>query len=45
MVWSPWTAMDCYKHFVCVENASFKPITVAPGDSWRAQTEMDVVDL
>ena len=37
--------MDCYKQFVCVENATFKPITVAPGDSWRAQTEMDIVDL
>ena len=45
VVWSPWTSMDCYKHFVCVENASFKPITVEPGNSWRAQTEMDIVDL
>ena len=45
VVWSPWTSMDCYKHFVCVENASFKPIAVEPGSSWRAQTEMDIVDL
>ena len=45
VVWNPHTDMDCYKSFCCVENASFKPQSVAPGDSWRAQTEMEVVDL
>lgn len=47
VVWSPWTAMpDCYKEFVCVENAQFSSApTVQPGDSWRAQMEMNVNDL
>jgi glucose-6-phosphate 1-epimerase len=47
VVWSPWTAMpDCYKEFVCVENAQFsEPIVLKPGESWRAETEMKIVDL
>eukprot|EP00963_Diacronema_lutheri_P003714 scaffold287_cov337-Pavlova_lutheri.AAC.77 len=46
VVWSPWTAMDCYESFVCVENAVFgHPVTVSPGDSWRGQQEFSVVDL
>jgi glucose-6-phosphate 1-epimerase len=45
VVWSPWTDMDCYQSFCCVENAKFKPVTVAPGDSWRAQTTLEIKDL
>ncbi len=47
VVWSPWTAMpDCYKEFVCVENAQFsEPIVLKPGESWRSETEMKIVDL
>ncbi|WPT18154.1 hypothetical protein PSENEW3_00006155 [Picochlorum sp. SENEW3] len=47
VVWSPWTAMpDCYKEFVCVENAQFsEPIVLKPGESWRAETEMKIVNL
>lgn len=47
VVWSPWTSMpDCYKEFVCVENAQFsEPIVLKPGQSWRAETDMKVVDL
>jgi len=47
VVWTPWTAMpDCYKEFVCVENAQFsKAISLSPGESWRSQTTMKIVDL
>lgn len=45
VVWTPWTDMDCYRSFCCVENAKFKPVTVAPGDSWRAQTTLEIKDL
>lgn len=47
VVWTPWTAMpDCYKEFVCVENSQFsKPISLNPGESWRSQTSMKIVDL
>jgi hypothetical protein len=31
---------------VCVENAkASEPVTVKPGDSWRATTTFQVVDL
>jgi glucose-6-phosphate 1-epimerase len=47
VVWSPWTSMpDCYKSFVCVENAQFSSAPVVkPGESWRGQTEFSVKDL
>ncbi len=47
VVWSPWTAMpDCYRSFVCVENAQFgSAVKLQPGKDWRAQTDMAVVDL
>jgi glucose-6-phosphate 1-epimerase len=45
VVWSPWTDMDCYKSFCCVENAKFKPVTVQPGDDWRAQQTLEIKDL
>lgn len=47
VVWSPWTAMEaCYKEFACVENAQFsEPVVLKPGESWRAQTEMNIVNL
>lgn len=47
VVWSPWTAMpNCYNEFVCVENAQFSsPIVLKPGEFWRAQMEMSVVDI
>jgi len=45
VVWNPHTEMESYKSFCCVENAVFKPQSVAPGESWRAQTDMDIVDL
>ena len=45
VVWNPHEGMACYKSFCCVENACFKPQSVAPGESWRAETEMDTVDL
>ena len=38
VVWSPWTAMEnCYKEFVCVENAMVRPSSLAPGDSFVAE--------
>lgn len=42
VVWNPWTAMpDSYRSFLCVENACVgSPVTLQPGGSWRAQTEM-----
>ena len=40
------THQECYESFVCVENAQTnKPVTVKPGDSWRATTNYQVVDL
>lgn len=47
VVWNPHETMeDCYKEFVCVENAqSGKAVTVKPGENWRATTSMDVIDL
>lgn len=47
VVWSPWTAMpNCYKEFICVENAQFSnPIVLKPGEFWRSQMEMCVKDL
>lgn len=47
VVWSPWDAMpDAYRHFVCVESAQFgAPVQLGPGEFWRAQMEMAVVDL
>ena len=47
VVWSPWTSMEaCYKEFCCVENArAVEPVTLAPGEHWRAQMEVAVVDL
>jgi hypothetical protein len=46
VVWNPYKGMECYREFVCVENAQFaKPVTLAPGKDWRATTVMDVVDL
>lgn len=37
---------DCYRNFVCVENAQFgAPVSVKPGQFWRAQMEMTVLDL
>ena len=46
VVWSPWTAMEeCYREFCCVENAQFEPVSLGPGETWRATTTMKVVDL
>lgn len=47
VVWNPHTTMEaCYKEFVCVENAKFStPVTVPAGESWRATTSMEVIDL
>lgn len=45
VVWSPWTDMDCYKSFACVENAKVDPVTVQPGEDWRAETIHSVKDL
>ena len=41
------TAMpDCYRSFVCVENAQFSsPVTLKPGEFWRSQCEWGVKDL
>jgi D-hexose-6-phosphate mutarotase len=37
---------ECYKEFVCVENARFStPVKLAAGKDWNATTVMDVVDL
>jgi hypothetical protein len=34
---------ECYESFVCVENAkTSEPVTVKPGDSWRATTTFQV---
>ena len=45
--WNPWTAAgDCYKEFVCVENAKItKPVHLKPDESWRGEQEISVVDL
>ena len=47
VVWNPHLTMkECYKEFVCVENAQFgEAVTVKPGENWRATTVMDVIDL
>ncbi|KIZ00487.1 Putative apospory-associated protein C [Monoraphidium neglectum] len=47
VVWNPHLTMkECYESFVCVENAKTgEAVTVAPGDSWRATTNFQVVDL
>lgn len=45
VVWSPWTDMECYKSFACVENAKVKSVTVQPGEDWRAQTTLSVKNL
>ncbi|KAF6256742.1 galactose mutarotase-like domain-containing protein [Scenedesmus sp. NREL 46B-D3] len=47
VVWNPHLTMkECYENFVCVENAiTNKSITVKPGDSWRATTNFQVVDV
>ncbi|KAI7846343.1 hypothetical protein COHA_000180 [Chlorella ohadii] len=46
VVWSPWDVMDCYRSFVCVENAQFStPVTLKPGEFWRSQCEWAVKDL
>jgi glucose-6-phosphate 1-epimerase len=47
VVWNPYTTMkECYKEFVCVENAQFnEPVTLEAGKDWRATTVMDVIDL
>ena len=44
--WNPHEAMkDCYKKFACVENAQFaKPVTLKPGEDWRAEQEFSIVD-
>eukprot|EP01023_Acetabularia_acetabulum_P002302 TRINITY_DN108_c0_g3_i2.p1 TRINITY_DN108_c0_g3~~TRINITY_DN108_c0_g3_i2.p1 ORF type:complete len:366 (-),score=72.77 TRINITY_DN108_c0_g3_i2:147-1244(-) len=47
VVWNPWTSMEaCYKEFCCVENVQFKnPVSLQPGESWLATTDMEVVVL
>lgn len=47
VVWNPHLTMkDCYESFVCVENAKTNtPAKVAPGESWRATSTFQVVDL
>ena len=47
VVWSPWTSMpDCYRNFVCVENAQFSSaVKLGPGEFWRSQAEWGVKDL
>lgn len=47
VVWNPWTTMEaCYKNFVCVEQAKFgKAVTLAPGESWSATANFNVVDI
>jgi len=41
VVWSPWTDMDCYKEFVCVENAVVEsPAVVPAGGEWSATTTL-----
>ena len=46
-MWNPHLTMkECYERFVCVENArAGDPVSVAPGDSWRATTNFQIVDL
>lgn len=37
---------DCYRSFVCVENAQFSsPVALGPGEFWRSQCEWAVKDL
>ena len=46
VVWSPWTSMpNCYKEFVCVENAQYEMVKLGPGEFWRSQAEWTVKDL
>ena len=41
VVWSPWTAMEsCYKEFVCVEHATVRPSSLAPGETWTAEMSL-----
>eukprot|EP00854_Cymbomonas_tetramitiformis_P016796 gene16796-19954_t len=43
VVWSPWSDMDCYKEFVCVENAVVgAPAVVPGGGEWSATTTLSV---
>jgi len=46
VVWNPHKAMkECYQDFACVENAQVgKPVTLQPGQDWRAEQEFTVVD-
>eukprot|EP00878_Enallax_costatus_P017621 GHUV01018514.1.p1 GENE.GHUV01018514.1~~GHUV01018514.1.p1 ORF type:complete len:169 (+),score=61.26 GHUV01018514.1:556-1062(+) len=47
VVWNPHLTMkDSYQQFVCVENAiTNRSVTVKPGESWRATTNFNVVDV
>jgi glucose-6-phosphate 1-epimerase len=47
VIWNPHTNMkECYKNFCCVESAAVsRPVVVAPGKVWRAETNLTVIDV
>ena len=47
VIWNPHHNMkDFYKNFCCVESAAVgKPVVLGPGEVWRAETNLLVVDV
>ena len=47
VIWNPHMNMkECYKNFCCVESAAVsRPVVVAPGKVWRAETNLTVIDV
>ena len=47
VVWNPHVNMkECYKNFCCVESAACgEPVVVPPGEVWRGETNLTVVDV
>jgi len=47
VIWNPHHNMkEYYKNFCCVESAAVgKPVVLQPGEVWRAETNLSVVDV
>ncbi|KDD72809.1 aldose 1-epimerase, partial [Helicosporidium sp. ATCC 50920] len=45
VVWNPGPSVPCHAQFVCAENAvAGEPVELQPGESWRGQVALAVVD-
>ena len=46
VIWNPYTTLPAaWPHFVCVESAVTRPVTLPAGYVWEAETKISVIDL